>query len=131
MNNPQGRAGMPFIIASSLLAQNQHLEDSLLARINLIALIFSITRAILNASGCKIALDDLELMETTTLNISALRDSYEPFMDDPEGAQASGDKRKTSEKLLDLTRYGIIFLITKYELVDSNTMKTIKGVDWE
>ena len=122
---------MPFILASSLLAQNNHLDESLLARINLTSLISTITRAILNASGKPIAREDLELMETTTLNISALRDSYEPFMDDPEGAQASGDKRKTSEKLLDITRYGIIFLITKYELIDSNVMKTIQGVDWE
>ncbi|MDD3043500.1 MAG: hypothetical protein PHW56_11330 [Methanosarcinaceae archaeon] len=132
-NNTGSRSkggGMAFILGETIRAQIYQLNGPLIARINHAALLFSEVTALLDAGDNKIAQGDREHINTIQENIKSLRDSYEPILDDPEARQASNKKRATSEKLLDLTRYYLLYLIEKYKLVDASIMKDIQGVTW-
>lgn len=130
-NGFSGKGGMSFILAQTLLYQLQTLNASLLSRINHLSLIFSEVRAIIDAKkDLEISKEDSKKIVEISANIEALRDNYEPFLDDPESKQVGDMKRKTSEKLLDISEYYLLFIIEKYKLVDVNTLKDIQGVSW-
>ncbi|WP_440944962.1 hypothetical protein ACSAZL_12440 [Methanosarcina sp. T3] len=131
-NNTAGKGGMAFILSLTLSEQVRQLEAPLIARINHIALIFNEIKAILDADqDKKLSEEDRANLKIISDNIDALRDSYEPFIDDPEARQTADSKRKKCEKLLDLTRYYLLFLVEKHKLCDISTLKHISGVSWE
>lgn len=128
-NNTRG-GGMPLILAETVRGLSFQLNNSLISRINHISLIFSEVRAILNAQNTKIDTTDNELINDVFQNIETLRNTYEPILDDDENKQAALSKRATMEKLIDLTRYNLLFLIAKHNMVDASTFKTVSGVPW-
>lgn len=125
------RGGMAFILAQTVMFQLSTLDSSLLARINHISLMHSEIKAIIDAKDdLKINKDDSVKVQTVEDNIEALRTYYEPFLDDPEAKQVGDEKRKLSEKLIDLSRYNLLYIIEKYKLVDIRTLQDITGVPW-
>jgi hypothetical protein len=131
-SNTNSRGGMALILSITLTKQCDLLDAPLIARINHIALIFAEVRAILNADSDRhIDIEDHKTLKIISENIDSIRDSYEPIMDDPESRQAADSKRKTTEKLLDLTRYYLLFEVEKYKLCDISALKDIAGVPWE
>lgn len=125
------RGGMSFILAQTVMFQLSTLDSSLLARINHISLIYSEVKAIVDAKeDLKISKDDIAKMQAVEDNIEALRNNYEPFLDDIESKQVGDEKRKLSEKLLDLSRYNLLYVIEKYRLVDIKTLQDVTGVPW-
>lgn len=130
-NGFSGKGGMSFILAQTLLFQLQTLNATLLSRINHLSLIYSEVKAIIDAKkDLEISKEDEKKILEISANIEALRDCYEPFLDDPESKQVGDIKRKTSEKLLDISQYYLLYLVEKYKLVDVNTLKDIQGVNW-
>jgi len=125
------RGGMSWILAQTIIFQLSTLDSSLQARINHLSLIHSEVRAIISAKNdLQIEKDDLEKLNETGANIDSLRDSYEPFLDDPDAKNSADQKRKTSEKLIDISRYNLLYLTEKYKLVDMKTMQEINGIAW-
>lgn len=130
-NGFSGKGGMSFILAQTLLFQLQTLNATLLSRINHLSLIYSEVKAIIDAKkDLEISKEDEKKILEISANIEALRDCYEPFLDDPDAKQVGDMKRKTSEKLLDISQYYLLYLVEKYKLVDVNTLKDIQGVNW-
>lgn len=130
-NSMPTKGGMSFILAQTTMFQLQMLEGSLLGRINHISLLYSEVRAIIDAKeDLKVSKEDILKLEGVSANIDALRDSYEPFLDDPEARQTVDTKRKISEKLIDLSRYNILYIIEKYSLVDVRALQEITGLTW-
>jgi hypothetical protein len=122
---------MSFILAQTVMFQLSTLDSSLLARINHISLIHSEVKAIVDAKeDLKISKEDIAKMQAVEDNIEALRNNYEPFLDDAESKQVGDEKRKLSEKLLDLSRYNLLYIIEKYRLVDIKTLQDVTGVPW-
>ncbi|HEY3363141.1 MAG TPA: hypothetical protein VGK06_15325 [Methanosarcina sp.] len=125
------KGGMSFILAQTILYQLSMLDGSLLSRINHISLIHGEIKAIVDAEDkCKLSKDDTLRLEEVEHNIEALRDNYEPIMDDDEAKQVSDTKRKTSEKLIDLSRYNLLYITEKYKLVDVRALQEIQGLTW-
>lgn len=130
-NGFSGKGGMSFILAQTLLFQLQTLNATLLSRINHLSLIYSEVKAIIDAKkDLEINKEDEKKILEISANIEALRDCYEPFLDDVDAKQVGDMKRKTSEKLLDISQYYLLYLVEKYKLVDVNTLKDIQGVNW-
>lgn len=129
-NGSPSRGGMSWILAQTVIFQLSTLDSSLSARINHLSLISSEVRAIIDAKENNIEKDDIQKIKEVTENIEALRESYEPFLDDPESKNVGDQKRKSSEKLLDLSRYNLLYIIEKYKLVDVKTLQEIQGVPW-
>jgi hypothetical protein len=125
------KGGMSFILAQTILYQLTMLDGSLLSRINHISLIFAEIKAIVDAKDeLKLSKDDTYRLEEVEHNVEALRDNYEPIMDDEEAKQVSDTKRKTSEKLIDLSRYNLLYIVEKYKLVDVRALQEIQGLTW-
>lgn len=125
------KGGMSFILAQTILYQLTMLDGSLLSRINHISLIFAEIKAIVDAKDeLKLSKDDTYRLEEVEHNVEALRDNYEPIMDDDEAKQVSDTKRKTSEKLIDLSRYNLLYIVEKYKLVDVRALQEIQGLTW-
>lgn len=125
------KGGMSFILAQTILFQLSMLDGSLLSRINHISLIYGEIKAIVDAKPeLKIdKTDSLKLLDVEQ-NIEALRDNYEPFLDDPEAKQVADTKRKVSEKLIDLSRYNLLYITEKYKLVDIRALQEVSGLSW-
>lgn len=130
-NGFSGKGGMSFILAQTLLFQLQTLNATLLSRINHLSLIYSEVKAIIDAKkDLEVSKEDQKKILEISANIEALRDCYEPFLDDVDAKQVGDMKRKTSEKLLDISQYYLLYTVEKYKLVDVNTLKDIQGVSW-
>lgn len=130
-NGFSGKGGMSFILAQTLLFQLQTLNATLLSRINHLSLIYSEVKAIIDAKkDLEVSKEDQKKIFEIAANIEALRDCYEPFLDDVDAKQVGDMKRKTSEKLLDISQYYLLYIVEKYKLVDVNTLKDIQGVSW-
>jgi hypothetical protein len=126
-----GRGGMSFILAQTLVYQLNMLEGSLQGRINHIALLFSEVKAITDGkTDIKISNEDSLKLEEVSKNIETLRDSYEPFLDNSEAKEVTDNKRKIAEKLIDMSRYNILYIIEKYSLVDMRTLQEVAGLTW-
>lgn len=122
---------MSWILAQTVIFQLSTLDSSLIARINHLSLINAEVRAIVDAkTEMNITEADYSKLKDVSENLDTLRDSYEPFLDDPESKQVGDAKRKNSEKLIDLSRYNLLYLIEKYKLVDVSTLKDIQGKQW-
>lgn len=122
---------MSFILAQTLLYQLQMLEGALLSRINHISLIYSEVKAIVDAKDTiSLSQHDTELLNATEINIEVLRDTYEPFLDEPDSKLAADEKRKLAEKIIDLSRYNLLFITEKYKLVDVRTLQEVTGSNW-
>lgn len=122
---------MSWILGQTVIYQLSTLDSSLIARINHLSLILAEVRAIIDAKqDLKISNEDYSKLTDVSANIETLRDSYEPFLDDQESQQVGAQKRKSSEKLIDISRYNLLYLIEKYKLVDVNTLKDIQGTTW-
>lgn len=124
------RGGMSFILAQTLLHQLSTLDSPLIARINHVSLIYSEVKAILDAKKEKLPVKDAELLQTVEKNIEVMRTYYEPFLDQPESLEVGSEKRKSSEKLLDISRYNLLYIIELYKLVDVRTLQDVTGVTW-
>jgi hypothetical protein len=126
------RGGMPFILAQTVIFQLNLLEGTLGARINHISLIHSEVKAIIDAKPAEIKLSegDISKLYDAGVNIETLREAYEPFLDDPEAKNTGDSKRKSSEKLIDISRYTLMYIIEKYKLIDVKTLQEITGVPW-
>ena len=130
-NSMPTKGGMSFILAQTAMFQLQMLEGSLLGRINHISLMYSEVRAIIDGKeDMKVAKEDILKLEEVAANIDALRRNYEPFLDDPEARQTVDTKRKLSEKLIDLSRYNLLYTMEKYKLVDVRALQEITGLTW-
>lgn len=129
--NYSQKGGMSFLLAQTLLFQLHMLEGTLQGRINHISLLFSEVKAIIDGKqDLKISKEDNDKLIEVSVNIDSLRDSYEPFLDDPDGKLSTDDKRKSIEKLIDLSRYNILYIIEKYTLIDASSLKEITGLSW-
>jgi len=125
------KGGMSFILAQSIMFQLQMLDGSLLSRINHISLLYGEIKAIVDAKDdIKLSKDDSTKLEDVEQNIESLRDNYEPFLDDEDAKQVADTKRKVSEKLIDLSRYNLLYITEKYKLVDIRALQEIQGLTW-
>lgn len=125
------RGGMPFILGQTVIFQLSTLDMSLLARINHISLIYAEVKAITDAKqDIKLSDSDKTKLLDVGANIDSLRDSYEPFLDNPESENTGAEKRTCIEKLLDISRYSLMYIIEKYKLVDIKTLQEIQGIPW-
>lgn len=122
--------GLPWLLAESLRSQIFNIQGTLNARTNLTSLIYSITAAILEADGTKLANTDSGLMDNIEDSIDQLRQNYEPIMDNPESIDATAQKRTTYEQLLDLTTKNLMFIIHKYSLVDASLIQEGNARTW-
>ena len=124
------KGGMSFILAQTIIYQLSMLDSSL-GRINHIALLYGEIKAIVDAKDdLKLSKEDSKKLEDVEKNIESLRDSYEPFLDDEEAKQVADVKRKVSEKLIDLSRYNLLYITEKYKLVDVRALQEITGLTW-
>lgn len=117
------RLGLPWLLAEALRAQIYTVQASLSARTNLIALIFSISHAILDADGTRLTADDRKIIESVQLSVDMLRKTYEPIMDVVESVDATSQKRTDYMLLLDITTRQLMYLVHKYKLVDAGMMR--------
>jgi hypothetical protein len=94
----------------------------------LVALIYTITAAVSEKEGLN--KDDQKLLEDIKKDISTVRGTYEPILDDPEYVQLSDERRKAIEESLDITRLQLMTLIHKHELITESMIKEIQGSRW-
>lgn len=122
--------GLPGFVALTLVAHLSHLGASLYMRTNLLSLLYGSTRAITEAEGKKISVEDTGRIESIKECIGLLRKSYEPIMDDPDSATIVLPKRIAYETKLDGSLEDLMLIIHRYKLVDASLMKPIEGRDW-
>jgi len=126
------KGGMSFILAQTLLFQLSMLNGTLLSRINHISLIYAEIKAIVDAKEeIKLSKEDNSKLIDVEKSIDAMRETYEPILDDQEAKQVSCQKRTGIEKLLDLSRYDLLYLTEKYKLVDVRALQEVQGISWE
>jgi len=120
--------GLPYLLAEALRSQIYNIDSTLRAKISLVALIYSITAAVAEKEGLNN--EDKKLMEDIQRDISTVRGTYEPILDDPENVQLSDERRKAIEGALDITRLQLMTLIHKHELITESMIKEIQGSRW-
>ncbi|AKB74327.1 hypothetical protein MSLAZ_1066 [Methanosarcina lacustris Z-7289] len=128
MQNDKKFLGLPYLLAEALRSQIYNIDSSLRAKISLVALIYSITAAVAEKEGLNN--EDKKLMEDIQKDISTVRGTYEPILDDPENVQLSDERRKAIEGALDITRLQLMTLIHKHELITESMIKEIQGNRW-
>lgn len=128
MQNDKKFLGLPYLLAEALRSQIYNIDSSLRAKISLVALIYSITAAVAEKEGLNN--EDKKLMEDIQRDISTVRGTYEPILDDPENVQLSDERRKAIEGSLDITRLQLMTLIHKHELITESMIKEIQGNRW-
>jgi len=74
---------------------------------------------------------DKNIMADCEANIEDLRLSYEPIMDNPESIDATSQKRRDYEQLLDLTTKQLMYIIHKHSLVDATMMQPVNAKTWD
>lgn len=128
MQNDKKFLGLPYLLAEALRSQIYNIDSTLRAKISLVALIYSITAAVAEKEGLNN--EDKKLMEDIQRDISTVRGTYEPILDDPENVQLSDERRKAIEGALDITRLQLMTLIHKHELITESMIKEIQGNRW-
>lgn len=128
MQNDKKFLGLPYLLAEALRSQIYNIDSTLRAKISLVALIYSITAAVAEKEGLNN--EDKKLMEDIQRDISTVRGTYEPILDDPENVQLSDERRKAIEGALDITRLQLMTLIHKHELITESMIKEIQGSRW-
>ncbi|KKH49772.1 hypothetical protein [Methanosarcina sp. 1.H.A.2.2] len=128
MQNDKKFLGLPYLLAEALRSQIYNIDSTLRAKISLVALIYSITAAVAEKEGLNN--EDKKLMEDIQKDISTVRGTYEPILDDPENVQLSDERRKAIEGALDITRLQLMTLIHKHELITESMIKEIQGNRW-
>jgi hypothetical protein len=128
MQNDKKFLGLPYLLAEALRSQIYNIDSTLRAKISLVALIYSITAAV--AEKEDLNNEDKKLMEDIQKDISTVRGTYEPILDDPENVQLSDERRKAIEGALDITRLQLMTLIHKHELITESMIKEIQGNRW-
>ncbi len=130
LNNNKAGMGLPFLLAEALRSQIYNIQSSLGARTNLSSLIYSVTSAILEADDVDTGENGKTILEDIKDNIDALREAYEPIMDNPESIEATSKKRTDYEQLLDITNKQLMFMIHKFSLVDASMMQPVEAKNW-
>lgn len=120
--------GLPYLLAEALRSQIYNIDASLRAKISLVALMYTITAAI--AEKEEIGKEDKKLLEEIRNDISTVRGTYEPILDDPEYIQIADERRKSIDESLDITRLQLMTLIHKHELITESMIKEIQGSRW-
>ncbi|MDQ1252563.1 MAG: hypothetical protein QG646_1684 [Euryarchaeota archaeon] len=120
--------GLPYLLAEALRSQIYNIDSSLRAKISLVALIYTITAAVSEKEGLND--EDKKLLDDIRKDISTVRGTYEPILDDPEYVQLSDERRKSIEEALDITRLQLMTLIHKHELITESMIKEIQGSRW-
>lgn len=121
--------GLPYLLAEALRSQVYTIDASLRAKISLVALIYTITAAVSEKEGLKE--EDKNLLEEIHRDISTIRGTYEPILDDPEYIQIADERRKSIEEALDITRLQLMTIIHKHELITESMIKEIQGSRWQ
>ena len=85
--------GLPYLLAEALRSHIYNIDSSLRAKISLVALIYSITAAV--AEKEKLPEEYKKLMEEIRKDISTVRGTYEPILDDPENVNISDERRRS------------------------------------
>ncbi|AKB51754.1 hypothetical protein MSBRW_2501 [Methanosarcina barkeri str. Wiesmoor] len=121
--------GLPYLLAEALRSQVYTIDASLRAKISLVALIYTITAAVSEKEGLKE--EDKNFLEEIHRDISTIRGTYEPILDDPEYIQIADERRKSIEEALDITRLQLMTIIHKHELITESMIKEIQGSRWQ
>lgn len=131
MRSSNNRVGLPWLLAEGLRALLFNLSASLHARTNLLALLHAITASIIDAGSTKLSERDLHTLADVQENLATLRAAYEPIMDSLESVGSTNKKRIEYEQLIDISIRTLMYIIHKYELVDSSYMGEIQAKTWD
>lgn len=129
MQSDKKYLGLPYLLAESLRSQIYNIDATLRAKISLVALVYTITAAV--AEKEELNGEDKKLIEEIRNDISTVRGTYEPILDDPEYVQIADERRRSIEEALDITRLQLMTLIHKHELITESMIKEIQGSRWQ
>ena len=132
MQSPRNaKPGLPFLLAEAVRSLIYTVEGSLHGRLNTLSLIFSFVKSITDVKHrAKMAGDDIQILKSIEIDIEELRNSYEPNIDLAEFAHTALAKRTAFEITLDLIQSRLMFIIQKYELIDSSMIGDVQATKW-
>jgi hypothetical protein len=129
-HNGNTKNGLPWFVAQALMRHLWSLEATIYERTNLLSLLRASVSSIITADGISIAEKDLPYLEDMQVKLQDMRRKYEYILDDPENCMVAHDKRVWYDQTLDSCLESLMYLIQKYQLVDSSMMISGEVGDW-